>query len=195
MSRVSVSSCSSRADDIEYFRQELSLDLARAQLLRRAEKLQEKGQVQQALQYYREVLTAYPNCREAQMNVEMIKRNNSEYVSIPDDAELSFYSEESAHETQFQRLKRLPCGRTEFVAENDVAMSFNQGPVKFRLAKAQSDQLWSEILEALEAQDGLFEGRAPVDADGFSSYTDITAKFHGEEQHFYGHRGTPLEEI
>merc|ERR1712217_895160 len=43
----------------------------------RGERLQEKGQVEQALVYFQEVLRQYPNCDEAKINLNMILKHQS----------------------------------------------------------------------------------------------------------------------
>ena len=58
------SATSSRSEYLEFFKEQYGLDDANARLLLRAERLQEKGQVDQSLAYFQQVLTAYPNCHQ-----------------------------------------------------------------------------------------------------------------------------------
>jgi len=58
--------------------EDLGLDRPAAMLMYRAERLQEKGQLQQALRYFDRVLSSTPDCEEAQVNARMIREQLSE---------------------------------------------------------------------------------------------------------------------
>ena len=86
-----LSNASSRFEHMAYLRQELGLDTATAALLYRAERLQEKGQLQQSLKYYERVLRGKPDCTEAKENARMVseeleerKRNGLQPVTEKD---------------------------------------------------------------------------------------------------------------
>jgi len=57
---------------MNYFMNELGLDRTTAVLMQRAERLQERGQLSQALWYFQEVLLQRPNCQEAAVNIRMV---------------------------------------------------------------------------------------------------------------------------
>lgn len=57
---------------------DLGLDRAAAALMYRAERLQEKGQLQQALRYFERVLSTHAGCQEAAVNARMIHEQLSE---------------------------------------------------------------------------------------------------------------------
>eukprot|EP00927_Polykrikos_kofoidii_P040069 TRINITY_DN34312_c0_g1_i1.p1 TRINITY_DN34312_c0_g1~~TRINITY_DN34312_c0_g1_i1.p1 ORF type:complete len:410 (+),score=40.55 TRINITY_DN34312_c0_g1_i1:103-1332(+) len=78
----SLSTTSSRSEQMLYFRDHCGLDDQAARLVVRAERLQEKGQLQQAALYFREVLRISPTCREAQFNLEMIERLTASETSV-----------------------------------------------------------------------------------------------------------------
>lgn len=69
--RSGASEC--RAEHMQYF-MDLGLDRDTAALLYRAERLQEKGQLRQALPYFQEVLATNPDCIEASVSVKMITK-------------------------------------------------------------------------------------------------------------------------
>jgi len=52
---------------------DLNLDRPTAMLMYRAERLQEKGQLQQALRYFDQVLAVKPDCEEAAVNARMLR--------------------------------------------------------------------------------------------------------------------------
>jgi len=66
------STASQRTEQMQYFQAELGMDAATAALMYRAERLQEKGQLRQALCYFKEVLRSKPDCTEAQVNCRML---------------------------------------------------------------------------------------------------------------------------
>mmetsp|Transcript_18120 Transcript_18120/g.44461 ORF Transcript_18120/g.44461 Transcript_18120/m.44461 type:complete len:180 (+) Transcript_18120:163-702(+) len=68
-----LSSASSRSEHITYMTAELGLDQPTAAMLYRAERLQEKGQLQQALSYFARVAERKPDCVEAVENAHMIR--------------------------------------------------------------------------------------------------------------------------
>jgi len=51
----------------------VGLDRGTAALLFRAERLQEKGQLRQALKYYEAVLSTFPDCPEAVVNARITR--------------------------------------------------------------------------------------------------------------------------
>jgi len=69
-----LSSTSSRSQQLQYFRESCDLDDHAARMIVRAERLQEKGQLEQAALYFKEVIRISPNCVEAKINLEMIER-------------------------------------------------------------------------------------------------------------------------
>lgn len=75
-----VSSRSERERDLAYFRGQ-GLDDTNAHLLVRGLRLQEKGQANQALDYFQTVLRNYPDCTEARINIEMISRRR--WANLP----------------------------------------------------------------------------------------------------------------
>ena len=72
-----LSSTSSRSEHMAYLMGDLNLDRATAALMYRAERLQEKGQLQQALKYFERVL-ATCHCEEAAVNARMIREQLAE---------------------------------------------------------------------------------------------------------------------
>eukprot|EP00927_Polykrikos_kofoidii_P003901 TRINITY_DN11566_c0_g2_i1.p1 TRINITY_DN11566_c0_g2~~TRINITY_DN11566_c0_g2_i1.p1 ORF type:complete len:323 (+),score=51.88 TRINITY_DN11566_c0_g2_i1:87-971(+) len=68
-----LSSTSSRSEHMAYLMNDLSLDRPTAMLMYRAERLQEKGQIRQALRYLEQVLSVKPDCEEATVNARMIR--------------------------------------------------------------------------------------------------------------------------
>lgn len=72
---------SSRAEQMSYLMRELGLDRASARLLYRAERLQEKGQLEQALRYFAQVLATRPDCEEAAVNSRMIREMLAEQAA------------------------------------------------------------------------------------------------------------------
>ncbi|CAJ1458320.1 unnamed protein product [Effrenium voratum] len=76
-SASNLSSASSRSEHMAYLMNDLSLDRATASLMYRAERLQEKGQLQQALKYFERVL-ATQHCEEAAVNARMIREQLAE---------------------------------------------------------------------------------------------------------------------
>jgi hypothetical protein len=69
----SLSHTCSRAEHIAYLTNELGLDKLTAATLHRGERLQEKGQLQQAIYYFENVLKKYPECPEASVNLRIVK--------------------------------------------------------------------------------------------------------------------------
>jgi hypothetical protein len=67
-----ISNASSRSEHMAYMKEELGLDHPTASMLYRAERLQEKGQLKQALQYFNKVLANSPDCTEAVENARMV---------------------------------------------------------------------------------------------------------------------------
>lgn len=70
-----LSSTSSRSEQMAFFMEDLNLDRPTAMLMYRAERLQEKGQLRQALRYFEQVLSAKPDCEEARVNARMIRED------------------------------------------------------------------------------------------------------------------------
>ena len=68
-----LSSASSRSEHMAYLMGDLNLDRSTAALMYRAERLQEKGQLQQALRSFERVLATKPDCEEAAVNARMIR--------------------------------------------------------------------------------------------------------------------------
>ena len=64
---------SSRIDHMAFLRDAIGLDPVSAGMFYQAERLQEKGQLRQAVKYYERVLRNYPNCIEATTNVTIIR--------------------------------------------------------------------------------------------------------------------------
>jgi tetratricopeptide (TPR) repeat protein len=62
---VDISNASSRMEQMAYLTEVLGLDANTAMLLYKAERLQEKGQYKLALKYFKTVLQAKPDCKEA----------------------------------------------------------------------------------------------------------------------------------
>jgi hypothetical protein len=58
---------------IAYLTNQLGLDRPMAAMLHRGERLQEKGQLQQAVYYFERVLEEYPDCSEASENLRIVK--------------------------------------------------------------------------------------------------------------------------
>jgi len=73
-----LSSTSSRSEHMAYLMNDLSLDRGAAAMMYRAERLQEKGQLQQALRYFDRVLASHPTCEEAAVNARMIREQLAE---------------------------------------------------------------------------------------------------------------------
>ena len=73
-----LSSTSSRSEHMAYYKGELGLDHPTATMLYRGERLQEKGQLKQALQYFNKVLSNAPDCTEAAENARMVKQTLEE---------------------------------------------------------------------------------------------------------------------
>lgn len=69
-----VSTTSSRESNLNYYTHAFSIDDKTARLLLRGERLQEKGQLHQALVYFDHVLAICPSCTEAAINKDMIER-------------------------------------------------------------------------------------------------------------------------
>jgi hypothetical protein len=65
---------SSRSEMVAFFQSAHGLDRQTADLLYRAERLQEKGQIAQAIVYYNEVLQVVPGCEVAQQNISLLAR-------------------------------------------------------------------------------------------------------------------------
>lgn len=63
-----MSNSQSRTEQMAYFESELGLDKATAILLYHAERFQEKGQLEMALEFFDQVLSSYPACTEAKVN-------------------------------------------------------------------------------------------------------------------------------
>ena len=63
---------SSRSEQMAYLTNELKIDKVSAAMLYKAERLQDKGQLKQALKYYERVLMKYPGCDEAATNLEIV---------------------------------------------------------------------------------------------------------------------------
>lgn len=61
-----------------YLITDLGMDRPTAMLMYRAERLQEKGQLRQALRYFGRVLEAKPDCEEARVNARMINQELAE---------------------------------------------------------------------------------------------------------------------
>jgi len=76
----------SRAEHMQYF-MDLGLDRETAALLYRGERLQERGQLRQALPYFQEVHAAFPDCREASVSVRMITKMLLKDVSAKEEIE------------------------------------------------------------------------------------------------------------
>ena len=74
----SLSTASSRSQHMAYLMNDLDLDRATAALMYRAERLQEKGQLQQALNYFERVLAMRHDCEEASVNARMIREQLAE---------------------------------------------------------------------------------------------------------------------
>ena len=66
-----MSNSQSRTEQMAYFESELGLDKATAILLFHAERFQEKGQLEMALEFFDQVLSSYPACAEAQVSRRM----------------------------------------------------------------------------------------------------------------------------
>ena len=62
---------------------DVSLDRRTAAMMYRAERLQEKGQLQQALRYFDRVLGSHPTCEEAAVNARMIREQLAEEGGAP----------------------------------------------------------------------------------------------------------------
>lgn len=161
MSRSSVSSASSRAADIEHYKDTYNVDHDCACLLVRAERLQEKGQNDQALIYFERVLQNYPDITEARVNAQMIRDMTAASLQVvqeservlPNSAEISFYSElgplpyacfDVLGGERCSCLKRLPNRRSEYQDDSEVGH-----PPRICFPPDQSDSLWSELLEAM----------------------------------------------
>ena len=74
MSELSESSC--RTEHMAYLIECLGLDNFTAGLLYKAERLQEKGKLKQAIKYYEKVLWSFPQCHEASENLEQAFQDN-----------------------------------------------------------------------------------------------------------------------
>lgn len=85
-----LSATSSRMEHMAYLTGTCGLDEDAAALMYRAERLQDKGQLQQALCYYDRVVADFPHCRQAGVNARMIRdmleRSNVDRVSCPNDS-------------------------------------------------------------------------------------------------------------
>ena len=68
-----LSETSSRTEHMGYLMTVLGMDQVSASLLYRAERLQEKGELRQALKYYERVLEKFPGCGEVTENIRMVK--------------------------------------------------------------------------------------------------------------------------
>jgi hypothetical protein len=68
-----LSESSSRTEHMAFWTNVMGMDPASAALLYRAERLQEKGQVRQAIKYYESVLLKSPECTEAIGNIRILK--------------------------------------------------------------------------------------------------------------------------
>lgn len=69
---------------MNYLMSDLNLDKPAAMLMYRAERLQEKGQLQQALRYFDRVLATNPDCDEAVVNARMLREELSQQApSLP----------------------------------------------------------------------------------------------------------------
>lgn len=69
-----ISTASTRRDQMQYLMEELRLDRTSASIMYKAERLQERGQLRQALFYYNKVLEARPRCQEAAENARMTEQ-------------------------------------------------------------------------------------------------------------------------
>uniref|UniRef100_A0A7S1MJ74 Tetratricopeptide repeat protein n=1 Tax=Alexandrium catenella TaxID=2925 RepID=A0A7S1MJ74_ALECA len=167
MSRASTSTSSCREDNIAYFMSSHGLDRDSAQLLHRGERLQEKGQLDQALLYFRRVLDRHPGCVEARTNVTLITDFMNartlpplpERSPLPGQAEISWYGESAELPgtacEHYHELKRLPNGRSEFTSGSGLDDEIGGSAPKIVFPPAQSDLLWREILDAIEDGSGL----------------------------------------
>ena len=88
-SLVSVSSTSSRVDHLAYFEQDLHLSPTSARRMYKAERLQEKGQLLQAMVCYDRVVREHPGCREAKENCEMLKESYDRMTAAMQSAQLA----------------------------------------------------------------------------------------------------------
>jgi len=158
-----LSDSSTRSENIKHFTETYGIDDATAQLLYRAEKLQEKGQLDQALVYFKEVLQSHPHVNEARMNVDMIRRMQSQATStvrtLPRAATISWYGEDPSLPglacEHYREVKRLPNGRSEFTEGSGLDDELGSSSPKICFPVQQSDQMWMEMLEAIEDGSGL----------------------------------------
>lgn len=68
-----LSESSSRTEHMQFLTNVMGMDTTSAAMLFRAERLQEKGQLRQALKYYESVLSKCPECAEATENIRIVK--------------------------------------------------------------------------------------------------------------------------
>eukprot|EP00931_Biecheleriopsis_adriatica_P115839 TRINITY_DN91595_c0_g1_i1.p1 TRINITY_DN91595_c0_g1~~TRINITY_DN91595_c0_g1_i1.p1 ORF type:complete len:215 (-),score=40.62 TRINITY_DN91595_c0_g1_i1:108-752(-) len=193
-----MSGASSRNDTLQYLKKEYGLDDIHAKILYRAERLQEKGQVDQALTYFQAVLAAYPMCKEAEINVRMIQQqkhgsSGARPRTIPCDAEVSTYSEECMC-CFSSSLKRLSDGRSKLEESSDLDDGACRPPLFFPCD--QSDSMWGEIIEAVEDGSGLSTHDPTNWHDGgILAGVQIEITLNGNKQTFYSNGNSPVEKI
>jgi len=210
MSIVSSTGASTRQEACEHFQQMYGMDMSTAHMLARAERLQEKGQLEQALLYFNEVLAKYPNVNEARMNIDMIHRMRTEppstaqgsQRSLPRQAELSWYGEDASLPglacEYYHSLKRLPNGRSEFTAGSGLNDQMGGGGTKICFPREQSDQLWHELLEAIDDGSGLHTDD-PTPWDMQTSWgtvgEQLTVSIEGQPDAAYFTNNSPVDRI
>jgi len=190
------SSTSSRADHLEYFKQQFGLDDAHAALLLRAERLQEKGQVDQALMYFQAVLRVYPGCSEARMNVDMILRARQDSSSasrhaVPHDAKLSC---ELYGGVGGDIMERQPDGRSRFIQWCDAEGCSESAPLF--LTREQSDTMWKQIIDVVEDGSGMYTCDPTNYGEDFPQVgTQISVTLNGENKTYYSNGESPVARI
>lgn len=198
MAQSTFSSATNRSENLHYFKTELGLDDTYARLLMRAERLQEKGEIAQALTYFQKVLDAYPECNEAKINIEMIQRmhatSGEAAVQIPADAKLHTYFEGlgGMDICGGSDLTRKPDGRSEYTTSCDEI----GGEFKLGFPKEQSDRLWTGIISAVDDGSGL-STHDPTNwhEDTWQVGVQLSITLAGSEHVFYTNGSSPVEKL
>eukprot|EP00747_Dinoflagellata_sp_TGD_P181108 gnl/TRDRNA2_/TRDRNA2_34617_c0_seq1.p1 gnl/TRDRNA2_/TRDRNA2_34617_c0~~gnl/TRDRNA2_/TRDRNA2_34617_c0_seq1.p1 ORF type:complete len:224 (-),score=50.17 gnl/TRDRNA2_/TRDRNA2_34617_c0_seq1:331-1002(-) len=206
---MSLASADSKMSDALRFFKDQGLDDKSAHILLRAERLQDKGQIDQALVYYQEVLSANPGCTEARVNVDMIRRmqactsgsTNSNAgsaagvrINIPVKAKLRTYSEGNGFCCGFS-LERQSDGRSKYQTWCDDEMDCGGQNVPLFFPREQSDQLWSKIIQLLEDGSGMStEDTTNWREDSWMNGVEMIFDLgKGEEMHYWTNGSSPIE--
>lgn len=90
-----LSDASSWSEHIAFLTETMGMDKASAGLLYRTERLQEKGQLKQAIKYYESVLATCPDCTDAIESLRIVSQVISEEEEIERKTKLSAIQEKS----------------------------------------------------------------------------------------------------